>query len=130
MLNYISIPILWGFGILSSSFMFDGLSGKIGYCLIFSWWLTAYFSKMTNLKWSHLLIQLALIALILLGTFSIGKYEFIYHDAPTELSLTFGALIFLHAIIAISPGVFGKITNIIESFISGRMAGQKATVRN
>lgn len=126
MLNYIAIPILWGAGLLSSSIIFDGLSGKNGYSLIFSWWLTAYFTKMISMNWGQLLLQLALIALILLVSFSIGKYEFIYHDAPAELSATFGVLMFFHAIIAISPGVFGKLTNIIEHWISGK--GQKVTM--
>ena len=127
MLSYVAIPILWGVGFLSSSVIFDGLSGKIGYSLVFSWWLTAYFARMLNLTWSQLLLQLALIAFMLLVTFSVGKYEVIYHDAPAELSAAFGALILVHAIIAISPGFFGKITNTIEHWASGKIASKKVT---
>jgi hypothetical protein len=123
MLSYIATPILWVLGLLLSSTLFDGLSGEVGYSLVFSWWLTAYFTRMLHISWRQLLIQLALIALTLLAIFSTGKYSLIYHDAPTELSATFGVLMLIHAFIAISPGVFGKITNTIESRISGRVAG-------
>jgi hypothetical protein len=110
-------------GLLLSSALFYCLSGAIGYSLVFSWWLTAYFTRMMHISWGQLLIQLVLIVLMLLGIFSMGKYGLIYHDAPTELSTTFGVLMLIHAFIAISPGVFGKITNTIESRISGKVAG-------
>lgn len=123
MLSYIATPILWVLGLLISSIIFDGLSGEIGYGSVFSWWLTAYFTRMMHLSWGQLLIQLVLIVLILLGIFSMGEYDLIYHDAPTEFSTTFGVLMLIHAFIAISPGVFGKITNTIENRISGKAAG-------
>lgn len=72
MLNYLALPVLWGVGLLLSSVIFDGLSGKDGYSLVFSWWLTAYFAKMININWFQLLTQFALVALILLAIFNMG----------------------------------------------------------
>lgn len=109
-------------GLLLSSVVFDGMSCEVGYSLVFSWWLTAYFTRMLRISWRQLLIQLALIAITLLGIFIAGEYNFIYNDAPPEFSATFGIVMLTHAFIAISPGVFGKVTNIIEDRISIRVA--------
>ncbi len=113
MLNHLAMPALWGLGLLISEVLFDGLSCKDGYTLIFSWWLTAYFIRWFEIGGLQLIAQFGFAVLILSGIFGVGAYEVIYHDAPEKLSPAFAGIILLHAVIAVSPGIFGKLTAVL-----------------
>jgi len=100
---------LWVVGMTIAHTVFLGLSAKVGYGLIFSWWFVTYFTKFLKTIMIVDIIQSFFVSLMLLALVNIlGWYDYLYHDAPRLFSIAFTVIVISHSVIFISPLIFNK----------------------
>lgn len=107
------LVFLWVIGMVAAHVMFLGLSSKVGYGMIFSWWFVTYFTYLCkSIKAIDIVVSFALSITLLSTIYLLGWHDYFYHGIPDKLSLVL-FIIVLHGVVVTSPLVFNKVVKLL-----------------